>query len=78
MDTRNLVEGSDILEFTEGEKRVLCTVTGQEIIPDCFEILKYLGSKRVQRLLKEGPFNIEVRLFRRSRRFLILSSVRQC
>lgn len=72
MDTRNLVAGSDVLEFTEDEKRVLCTVTGQEIVPDCFEILKYLGSKRVQRLLKEGPFNIEVRPSTRLHRFLIL------
>lgn len=58
--TRNLVAESEILEFTEGEKRVVCSLTGQEIVPEYFEILKYLGSKKVQQLLKEGPFDIEV------------------
>lgn len=59
-ETRKLVVGSDILEFTDGEKRVLCSLTGQEIVPEYFEILKYLSSKRVLRLLKEGPFDIQV------------------
>lgn len=59
--TRNLVDNSAHLEFTEGEIRVRCTLTGHEIVPDYLEILKYLSSKRVQRLLEDGPFNIEVR-----------------
>lgn len=64
-DTRNLVEASEYLKFTtaanSNKMRVVCTLTGQEIIPDYMQILKYVGSRRVQRLLADGgPFNLEV------------------
>lgn len=58
--TRKLVESSSYLAFTQNEARVVCTLTGHEVKPDYMDILKYLSSKKVQRLLEHGPFDIEV------------------
>lgn len=59
-DTRRVVDGSQHLRFSKGGTRVLCTLTGQEIMPDYMEILNYLGSARVQQLSVEGPFVMSV------------------
>lgn len=53
-DTRKLVTGSQHLKFNEGETRVVCSLTSQDIVPSYMEILKHLGSKRVQAILAEG------------------------
>lgn len=58
--TRKLVESSSYLAFTQNEARVLCTLTGHEVKPDYMDILKYLSSKKVQRLLEHGTFDIQV------------------
>lgn len=58
--TRRLVDSKGHLKFTEDEARVVCTLTGHEVVPDYMEILKYLGSKRMQRILADGPFDMEV------------------
>lgn len=61
-NTRKLVTVSKYLQFKESERRVVCTLTEHELKPDYMEILNYLGSKRVQRLLAEGPFDMSVRV----------------
>ena len=59
-ETRSLVTGSQYLKFTDGGRRVLCTLTGKKIAPDYMAILVYIGSRKVQRLLVEGPFVMSV------------------
>ena len=60
-ETRSLVAGSQYLKFTDGGRRVMCTLTGKKIAPDYMSILLYIGSRKVQQLLVEGPFVMSVR-----------------
>lgn len=59
-EIRSLVAGSKYLEFAEAGDRVLCTLTGQEVVADYTAILGYLTSGKVQRLMVEGPFVMSV------------------
>lgn len=62
-EIRSLVDGSKYLEFAEARDRVLCTLTGQEVVADYTAILGYLTSGKVQRLMVEGPFVMSVGVF---------------
>ncbi|CBJ28190.1 hypothetical protein Esi_0094_0079 [Ectocarpus siliculosus] len=57
-ETRSLVEGSKYLRFEDDERTVLCTLTGKKLAPDYIGILKYMGSRRVQQLVVEGPVSM--------------------
>lgn len=59
-ETRSLVEESKYLQFADDERSVLCTLTGKKIPPAYDNILLYMGSRKVQRLLVEGPFFMTV------------------
>eukprot|EP00752_Nemacystus_decipiens_P005927 g5353.t1 len=55
-ETRSLVEESKYLQFADDGRSVLCTLTGKKITPVFDNILLYMGSRKVQRLMVEGPF----------------------
>ena len=59
-ETRSLVEESKYLRFADDERSVLCTLTGKKITPAYDNILLYMGSRKVQRLMVEGPFFMTV------------------
>lgn len=59
-ETRSLVEESKYLQFADDERGVLCTLTGKKIAPAYDNILLYMGSKKVQQLMVEGPFFMTV------------------
>ncbi|CAM9706372.1 unnamed protein product [Ectocarpus sp. 4 AP-2014] len=57
-ETRSLVEGSKYLRFEDDERTVLCTLTGKKLAPDYIGILYYMGSRRVQQVVVEGPVSM--------------------
>ncbi|CAM9673727.1 unnamed protein product, partial [Ectocarpus sp. 8 AP-2014] len=57
-ETRSLVEGSKYLRLEDDERTVLCTLTGKKLAPDYIGILNYMGSRRVQQLVVEGPVSM--------------------
>lgn len=59
-ETRSLVEESKYLQFADDERSVLCTLTGKKIAPAYDSILLYVGSRKVQQLMVEGPFFMTV------------------
>lgn len=59
-ETRSLVEESRYLQFADDERSVLCTLTGKKVTPAYDSILLYMGSRKVQRLMVEGPFLMTV------------------
>ncbi|CAB1112124.1 unnamed protein product [Ectocarpus sp. CCAP 1310/34] len=59
-ETRSLVEGSKYLRFEDDERTVLCTLTGKKLAPDYIGILNYMGSRRVQQLVVEGPVSMSI------------------
>lgn len=59
-ETRSLVEESKYLQFADEERSVLCTLTGKKIAPAYDSILLYMGSRKVQQLMVEGPFIVTV------------------
>ncbi|CAN0086908.1 unnamed protein product [Ectocarpus sp. 13 AM-2016] len=57
-ETRSFVEGSKYLRFEDDERTVLCTLTDKKLAPDYIGILNYMGSRRVQQLVVEGPVSV--------------------